>query len=101
VDARHVNDRLRAYAVLNLADPQGTDNAEAASALATIKDIEPLPLVVVRRKAFPNAFSSGLSVFEQERKDPKAVDEMLSVVNALYAHEVGNDYQDGTERKAG
>jgi hypothetical protein len=38
-------------------------------------------------------FRAALSVFEQERKDPKAVDEMLSVVDALYAHEVGNDYQ--------
>jgi chromosome partitioning protein len=100
-EARHVNDRLRAYAVLNLADPQGTDNAEAAAALATIEGIEALPFVVVRRKAFPNAFSSGLSVFEQERKDSKAVYEMLSVVNALYTHEVGSDYQDGAQRKAG
>jgi chromosome partitioning protein len=58
-EARHVNDRLRAYALLNLADPQGTDNAEAAAALATIDGID-----------------------------------------ALYTHKVGNDYQDGTERKA-
>jgi chromosome partitioning protein len=100
-EARYVNERLRAYAVLNLADPQGTDNAEAAAALASIDGIEALPFVVVRRKAFPNAFSGGLSVFEQERKDPKAVDEMLSVVNALYTQEVGNDNQDGAQRKAG
>jgi chromosome partitioning protein len=100
-EARHVNECLRAYAVLNLADPQGSDNAEAAAALAMIEGIEALPFVVVRRKAFPNAFSSGLSVFEQERKDLKAVDEMLSVVGALYPQEVGNDYQDGAQRKAG
>jgi hypothetical protein len=50
---------------------------------------------------FPNAFSSGLSVLEQERKDPKAVDEILSVVDALYTQEVGNDYQDAAHRKAG
>jgi chromosome partitioning protein len=99
-EARHVNDRLQAYAVLNLADAQGMDNAEAAAALAMIGGIEALPFVVVRRKAFPNAFSSGLSVFEQERKDPKAVAEMQSVVDALYTHEVGNDYQDA-HRKAG
>jgi hypothetical protein len=28
-------------------------------------DAEPLPFVVVRRKAFPNSFSNGLSVIEQ------------------------------------
>jgi chromosome partitioning protein len=100
VEARYVNERLRAFAVLNLADPQGTDNAEAAEALATIHGVEALPFVVVRRKAFPNAFSSGLSVFEQERKDPKAVYEALSVVDALYTQEVVNDYQNA-RRKAG
>jgi hypothetical protein len=57
--------------------------------------------VIVRRKAFPNAFSTGLSVLEQERKDPKAVDEVLSVIDALYAQEVCNDYQDASQRKVG
>jgi chromosome partitioning protein len=100
-EARHVNEHLRACALLNLADPQGSDNAEAAAALATIWGIEALPFMVGRRKAFPNAFSSGLSVLEQERRDPKAVNEMLSVVSALYTHKVGNDYQEASERKAG
>jgi chromosome partitioning protein len=100
-EARHVNEHLQAFAILNVADPQGSDNADAAAALSTLDGIEALPFVVVRRKAFPNAFSSGLSVLEQERKDPKAVDEILSVVDALYTQEVGNDYQDAVHRKAG
>jgi chromosome partitioning protein len=100
-EARHVNEKLQAFAVLNVADPQGSDNADAAAALSAIDGIEALPFVIVRRKAFPNAFSSGLSVLEQERKDPKAVDEILSVVDALYAQEAGNDYQDAAHRKAG
>jgi chromosome partitioning protein len=99
-EARHVNERLRARAILNIADPQGRDNDDAAAALASIEGIEPLPLMVVRRKAFPNAFSTGLSVIEQNPKDPKAVDELLSVVYTLYGHEVGNDYQDASHRKA-
>jgi chromosome partitioning protein len=100
-EARHVNEGLQAFAILNVADPQGSDNADAAAALAAIDGIEALPFVIVRRKAFPNAFSSGLSVLEQERKDPKAVDEILSVVDALYTQEVCNDYQDAVHRKAG
>jgi chromosome partitioning protein len=100
-EARHVNEQLQAFAVLNVADPQGSDNADAAAALSAIEGIEALPFVVVRRKAFPNAFSSGLSVLEQERKDPKAVSEILSIVDALYTQEVGNDYQDAAHRKAG
>jgi chromosome partitioning protein len=99
-EARHVNPGLLALAVLNVADPQGPDNADAAAALSAIEGIEPLPFVVGRRKAFPNAFSGGLSVLEQERRDPKAVSEVLSIVDALYAQQVDNDYQDAPHRKA-
>jgi chromosome partitioning protein len=91
---------LRAYSVLNIADPQGHDNEDAAAALKAIDGIEFLPWLVVRRKAFPNAFSNGLAVTEQNPKDPKAIDELLSVVNALYTHKVDNDYQDAPRRKA-
>jgi chromosome partitioning protein len=99
-EARAVNEGLRAYSVLNIADPQGHDNEDAAAALKAIDGIEFLPLLVVRRKAFPNAFSNGLAVTEQNPKDPKAIDELLSVVNALYTHKVDNDYQDASQRKA-
>jgi chromosome partitioning protein len=99
-EARHLNERLRAFALLNVADPAGSDNAEAIAALSGIEAVEPLPFTVGRRKAFCNAFSLGLSVLEQERKDPKAVDEVLSVVDALYIREMHNDHQDAAQRKA-
>jgi len=113
-EARHVNPGLRAWAVLNVADPQGPDNIDAAAALQA-QGIEALPWAVGRRKAFPNAFSGGLSVLEQERKDPKAVSEILFIVDALYAQELSdriapnvdtmcaqeahNDYQNAPHRK--
>jgi chromosome partitioning protein len=101
-EARAVNEQLRAYAILNAADAQGRDNEDAAGALRTIEGIEALPFVVVRRKAFPNAFTAGLSVIEQHPQDPKAVEELLSVVVALYTHQVDNGYQNApTSRKAG
>jgi chromosome partitioning protein len=99
-EARHINPTLQARAVINVADPQGRDNDDAASALASIEGVEPLPFMVGRRKAFPNAFSNGLSVFEQTPKDQKAIDEILSVVCTLYGQKVGNDYQDAPHRKA-
>jgi chromosome partitioning protein len=99
-EARAVNE-LRAYAILNAADAQGRDNEDAAGALRTIEGIEALPFVVVRRKAFPNAFTAGLSVIEQHPQDPKAVEELLSVVTALYTHQVDNGYQNAAaSRKA-
>jgi chromosome partitioning protein len=99
-EARHVNPALKARSILNGADPLGKDNDDAAEALASIEGVEPLPSMVGRRKAFPNAFSAGLSVLEQSPRDPKAVDEILSVVNTLYGQEMDIDYQDAAHRKA-
>jgi chromosome partitioning protein len=98
-EARAVND-LKAYAVINAADAQGKDNDDALAVLRAIDGIEAVGTAIVRRKAFPNAFSAGLSVIEQHPQDPKAVAELLSIVDTLYAQQVGNDYQDAI-RKAG
>ncbi len=100
-EAREVNDGLRACSFLNMADAQGRDNEEALEALKGMDGVEALPLVIVRRKAFPNAFSNGLTVTEQLPKDAKAVGELLSIVDALYTHKVDNGYQDAPRRKAG
>src|SRR5271163_1613505 len=99
-EARHVNEALRACSVLNMADSQGHDNEDAFDALKTVEGIEPLALAIVRRKAFPNSFSNGLSVAEHTPRDPKAVDELLSVVDALYTHKGDNDHQDTPHRQA-
>ena len=100
-EARHVNEGLRACSILNMADVQGRDNEDAFDALKTIEGVELLRLAIVRRKAFPNAFSNGLSVTDQtaRERDPKAVDEPLSVVNALYTQKVDNGYQDASRRE--
>jgi chromosome partitioning protein len=100
-EARGLNEDLRAYSILNMADSQGHDNEEAFDALKAMEGVEPLPFAIVRRKAFPNAFSNGLSVAEQIPRDAKAVDELLSVVDALYTHKVDNGYQDAPRRKIG
>ena len=100
-EARHVNEGLRACSILNMAEVQGRDNEDAFDALKTIEGVELLRLAIVRRKAFPNAFSNGLSVTDQtaRERDPKAVDELLSVVNALYTQKVDNGYQDASRRE--
>jgi chromosome partitioning protein len=83
-EARAINDRLRALAVLNAADVSGKDNDEAEAALAEADSIECLATRVVRRKAFPNAAASGRSVLEQAGQDQKAAAEMDALVAALY-----------------
>lgn len=47
--------------------------------------MEVLPLKIGCRKAFPNAAASGRAVIEQGRdKDPKAVKELLALVESVY-----------------
>jgi chromosome partitioning protein len=100
VEAREFNPGLRACSLLNAADVQGHDNEQSLDALKTFEGIDHLPHVIARRKAFPNAFSTGLSVVEQSPRDAKAVEELLSVVVALYTQKVDNDHQDALQRKA-
>lgn len=81
-EAREINEDLRAIAVLNEADPQGKDNQAAIDALNDIPGLEVAPIMIGRRKAFPNAAASGLSVLEYH-DDHKASDEMRQLVDFL------------------
>jgi chromosome partitioning protein len=80
-EAREVNE-LRAIVVLNEADAQGKDNDAALEALKEVAGLELAPVLVVRRKAFPNAAAVGLSVLEYD--DPKARDELNQLMEILY-----------------
>ena len=92
-EAREVNESLKAFALLNIADAQGKDNDDAAAALVAVEGIALLPGTIGRRKAFPNAFSAGLSVLEQIPRDHKACSELIGVVDALYIHRRDDDHQ--------
>lgn len=83
-DARSVRDGLKAVAVLNNADPNGQDNADAIAALADFPQLEYLPTPIRRRKPVANAAGQGLSVLEALPKDSKASEEMNAFVNAVY-----------------
>lgn len=85
-EARAVRDGLRAYAVLNCADPgeASTDNADAAAAVADFPQLELLQTPVRRRKSFANAAGQGLSVLEVKPADKKACDELSALVSALF-----------------
>lgn len=85
-EARSVRDGLRAYAVLNCADPgeSSSDNTEAAAAVADVPQFEYLNTPIRRRKIFANAAGQGLSVLEINPKDKKASEELNALVNALF-----------------
>lgn len=85
-EARSVRDGLRAYAMLNCADPgeASVDNAEAAAAVANVPQFEYLANPIRRRKSFANAAGQGLSVLEIKPADKKANEELLSLISALF-----------------
>lgn len=83
-EARAVRDGLEAYAVLNLADSQGSDNIEAAEALADYPEIKYLDTPIKRRKSIANAAGSGMSVLEYQPVDVKANAELNALLNAIY-----------------
>lgn len=85
-EARSVRDGLRAYAVLNCADPgtASSDNADAAAALADHPQLAHLDTPIRRRKAFANAVGQGLAVEETTPRDIKACDELAALVRTLF-----------------
>ena len=85
-EARSVRDGLRAFAVMNQADPgeHSADNADAAAAVAEVPQFEYLATPIRRRKAFSNAGGAGLAVSELAPRDPKAIAEIDSLVSSLF-----------------
>jgi len=85
-EARSVRDGLKAYAVMNQADPgeHSTDNADAAAAVAEVSQFIYLPTPIRRRKAFSNASGAGLAVSELSPKDAKAAAEVAALVGAVF-----------------
>jgi chromosome partitioning protein len=75
---------IRAFAFLNMADSQGSDNQEAAEAIADYPGIDLLDVRVGDRKAFANASGIGLHVEEMEKRDQKACLEIERLRNALF-----------------
>jgi chromosome partitioning protein len=83
-EAREINTDLRALVVLNAADAQGKDNADAGDALQEVDGITLVPVIIGRRKAFPNAAAGGKAVTEHTPKDTKATEELHALLKAIY-----------------
>jgi chromosome partitioning protein len=88
-EARAINERLRAMSALNMADPRGQDNEEAAGVLAGQEALVYLPAAIVRRKAFPSATAQGKAVTEYTPRDTKAVGELLRLISFVYQIDTG------------
>lgn len=83
-EVRSIGRQLRALAVLSLADVQGSDNKDAAAAVADFPALQYLDAPIRRRKAFANAAGAGLSVLELEPADEKARVELTDLVQRTF-----------------
>jgi chromosome partitioning protein len=75
---------LKAFAFLNRADIRSADNRDTANALSQIKEVEFISMLISNRKCFSNAAAKGLSVYEYEPKDEKAITELSSLFNEIF-----------------
>ena len=75
-----MNQKLKAYTLINLADPRGTDNDAAAEYAGEVEGLNFIPQPIVNRKAFKRAGAAGLGVVEVKPQDMKAMEE----IQALY-----------------
>ena len=83
-EASITNPKLEAFAVLNLAFPRGSDNAQTQEIIR--EDYPALSLIeppVVQRKAFSDGAGQGLSVLEVKPRNPDAIAELLSLLGGL------------------
>jgi chromosome partitioning protein len=81
-EMRAANPDLKAYAFINRADHQGSDNDGASDALKDVPELIFIDTPIGSRKAFSNASASGLSVLELKSRDSRAIAEM----QILYQH---------------
>ena len=82
--ARTLGASFKAFVFLSCADAQGSDNQDAADAIATYPGLQFIDAPVVRRKAISAAGGAGISVFEARPKDPKACAEIEALAKAVF-----------------
>ncbi len=83
-EVESIRDLPKIYALVNMADATGSDNEEVIEALSEYPQIEVLQDVLIRRKAWPNAASKGLAVFEYTPKDNKANQELENLTKKIF-----------------
>ena len=82
-EIKSVNSKLKVYAFLNRADTRSADNRDTAAALEEAEGIDFFNFPLSNRKCFSNSAGKGLSVFEYEPKDEKAIAELNALFNEI------------------
>jgi chromosome partitioning protein len=83
-EASITNPKLEAFAIVNLAFPRGSDNAQTQDIIR--EDYPKLVLIepnIVQRKVFSDAVGQGLSVLEAKPRNPDAAGELLGLLSGI------------------
>lgn len=83
-EIRVLNPKLKAYTLINMADPRGSDNDAAAEYAEDVDGLKFIPMPIVTRKAFRRAAAAGLSVIELKPQDQKAIDEITALYEFVF-----------------
>ena len=83
-EMRQANPKLKAFAMINQADANGSDNEGTISIIQECEEIKCIKTTIGTRKAFANAASDGLGVSEMKIIDRKAVQEMQDLYDFIY-----------------
>lgn len=84
VEAKKLNPRFKALAVLSCADTAGSDNQDAIDALKNFPELDYLPTPIMRRKSIANAVGQGMCVLETTPKDKKAIQELNFLMASVF-----------------
>lgn len=82
-EARAIRD-FRVLATLNRAKPGGRDNDDTLTAIRDYPGIQTVPAFIGSRTTFSSAFGRGQSVAEYRPRNPKAVEEIATLMRAIY-----------------
>lgn len=80
------NPKLNCIAVINQADPKGSENEDAETIISKCPNLRCLPIKIGQRKAFANASADGLGVSELKVLDKKALSEMKALYSNIYVY---------------
>lgn len=83
-EALSINTKLICYGVINRGDPYGKDNEQAKEIIRQCGNICCLDDVIFNRKAFSNASAEGKGVVEMTPKDPKANEEITTLIQCIF-----------------
>ena len=67
-----------------MADTAGSDNEDAAAALADYPALQYLDTPILRRKSIANAAGNGMSVLALTPRDEKAIAEVSALMQSLF-----------------